>query len=134
VRDNVLGFRGNHQNSPNQPNGLRRRLHRRLFVHLALPVYEPHSWVKILKSCSYNAICAYVNGFPILAEGLDVVRLHYAIWGGGDFGLIDVLCLNPGQYGSLKVFPTSRRGRGVDSLAESLHGRDQSFNYTLALF
>ena len=124
------------QKSPNQRNNLGWRLHIRPFVHLAIPFYESHSWAKILKSCSYNGICAYVNGFPILTEGPDVVRLHYTIWGGENIGWVDVLCLNPGQFGSPNVFSTSRTGgrwvRGADSLDESLSSRDESFNYTLA--
>jgi hypothetical protein len=40
----------------------------------ATPAHETHTWTMTCKT--YNGDCAYVGGFPVLTEKLDVIVLR----------------------------------------------------------
>lgn len=45
-------------------------------VRSATPEYWTHRWA-VIRKYNYNGVCAYANGFPALAAGLDVVILRF---------------------------------------------------------
>jgi len=71
-------------------------------VCVTIPENETHCWAVTRKLYNYNWDCAYVNGFYVLARGLDmVIRRTFAAqgsicFGGNNFGWMDVSGLHPG--------------------------------------
>jgi hypothetical protein len=54
----------------------------------AIPACKTHCWAVARIPCNCDGNCAFSNGFPVLAEGLDVVIPRTSAPGGGGGGLV----------------------------------------------
>ena len=71
------------------------------FLHTDIPAYKTHCWAPTWKPCNCNWDCAYADGFPVLAEGPDMMILRISAtngkcpFGGEELCWMNVWCLNP---------------------------------------
>jgi hypothetical protein len=78
--------------------------------HLAISPYEIPLWAMTRTPYSCNGNYAYVNEFPVLVYGLQLVcyKWQYVLLGWKKFGWIDVWSLNAQKLCRLNMFVTQK--------------------------
>jgi len=86
------------------------------FIPLAIPAHKTHCWALTWKTCNWE--CAYAVGFPVLAEGLDMLILRNSAtngkcpFGGKELCWMNVWCLIPQQFNCADWRPLLPAGWG----------------------